>query len=147
MQNQCSDLFDSIWKVSCIRGFINTCVGFVTHSCPPVCYPMDWSPPGSSVPGILPARVLEWAVTSSSGVLLTQGSNPGPQHLLHRQGGSLSLSRLGRYIHTYIFRHTWYMGHMYVFFVFKGIKRLWMYDLNWLFNCANSFTMGINNKI
>ena len=37
------------------------------------------SPPGSSVHGILQARILEWAAVSSSGlqgIFPTQGSNP-----------------------------------------------------------------------
>ena len=29
-------------------------------SCPTLCDPMDYSPPGSSVLGILQARILEW---------------------------------------------------------------------------------------
>ena len=29
-------------------------------SCPTLCDPIDGSPPGSPVPGILQARVLEW---------------------------------------------------------------------------------------
>ena len=33
----------------------------VTQSCPTLCDPMDWSPPDSSVHGILLARILEWA--------------------------------------------------------------------------------------
>ena len=33
----------------------------VTQSCPTLCSPMDCSPPGSSVQGILQARILEWA--------------------------------------------------------------------------------------
>ena len=37
---------------------------FVTHSCPPLCDPMDWSLPGSSVHGILQARILEWAAVA-----------------------------------------------------------------------------------
>ena len=32
----------------------------VTQSCPTLCNPMDCSPPGSSVHGILQARILEW---------------------------------------------------------------------------------------
>ena len=32
----------------------------VAESCPTLRDPMDWSPPGSSVHGILQARVLEW---------------------------------------------------------------------------------------
>ena len=32
----------------------------VTQSCPTLCDPLDCSPPGSSVHGILQARILEW---------------------------------------------------------------------------------------
>ena len=34
--------------------------------CPTLCNPMDYSPPGSSVYGILQARILEWVVMPSS---------------------------------------------------------------------------------
>jgi len=38
---------------------------------------MDCSPPGSSVHGILQARILEWvAMPSLQMIFLTQGSNP-----------------------------------------------------------------------
>ena len=37
-----------------------------TRSCPTLCNPMDCSLPGSSVHGILPARILEWVAISSS---------------------------------------------------------------------------------
>ena len=30
------------------------------QSCPTLCDPIDGSPPGSSIPGILQARTLEW---------------------------------------------------------------------------------------
>ena len=30
------------------------------QSCPTLCYPIDSSPPGSPIPGILQARTLEW---------------------------------------------------------------------------------------
>ena len=36
------------------------------QSCPTLCDPIDSSPPGSSVPGILQARTLEWGATSFS---------------------------------------------------------------------------------
>ena len=32
------------------------------QSCPTLCDPIDGSPPGSPVPGILQARTLEWVV-------------------------------------------------------------------------------------
>ena len=56
--------------------------------------PMDCSTPGSSVQGILQARILEWvAMPSSRGIVPTQGSNP---RLLHWQAVSLPPNRLGR---------------------------------------------------
>ena len=42
-----------------------------------LCDSTDCSPPGSSVHGILQARILEWiAISLSRGIFLTQGSNP-----------------------------------------------------------------------
>ena len=38
----------------------------VTQSCLTLCDPMGCSPPGSSVHGILQARILEWVAMSSS---------------------------------------------------------------------------------
>ena len=49
---------------------ICTCCPSVTQSCPTLCDPMDCSPPGSSVHGILQARILEWAAISFSSYLL-----------------------------------------------------------------------------
>ena len=50
----------------------------VAQSCPTLCNPMNCSPPGSSLHGILQARVLEWvAIFLLQGIFLTQGSNPG----------------------------------------------------------------------
>ena len=38
----------------------------VAQSCPTLCSPMDWSPPGSSVHRLLQARKLEWGAISFS---------------------------------------------------------------------------------
>ena len=43
------------------------------QSCPTLCDPIDGSPPGSPVPGILQARILEWVVFLSLGDI----PNPG----------------------------------------------------------------------
>ena len=53
------------------RGSIRICVCLcvclrVAQSCPTLCNPMDCSPPGSSVLGILQATILEWAVVPFS---------------------------------------------------------------------------------
>ena len=49
----------------------------VAQSYPPLCHPMDCSPPGSSVHGILPARILEWVAIPYSGIFPTQELNLG----------------------------------------------------------------------
>ena len=60
-----------------------------------LCNPIDCRPPGSSVHGILQARILEWVAMPSSRV----SSQPGDQThvslcLLHWQAGSLPLASL-----------------------------------------------------
>ena len=53
----------------------------VGQSCQTLCDPMDCSLPGSSLHGILQARVLEWvAIFLLQGIFLTQGSNPALPH-------------------------------------------------------------------
>ena len=45
--------------------------GDVVQSCPPLCDPMNCSPPGSSLHGSLQARVLEWVAMPSSVIICT----------------------------------------------------------------------------
>ena len=53
----------------------------VAQSCLTLFDPMDCSPPGSSVHGILQARILEWvAISFPRGIFATQASNPGLLH-------------------------------------------------------------------
>ena len=47
------------------------------QSCPTLCDPVDYSLPGSSVHGILQARILDWVAISFSRIFPIQGSNPG----------------------------------------------------------------------
>ena len=42
------------------------CCCLVIKSCLTLCYPADWSPPGSSVHGIFQVRILEWVAISFS---------------------------------------------------------------------------------
>ena len=42
------------------------CYAKSLQSCPTLCDPIDGSPPGSAVPGILQARTLEWVAISFS---------------------------------------------------------------------------------
>ena len=59
---------------------------------------MDCSPPGSSVHGILQARIMEWVATPFSRGWLTiynSGIQPVALRLLHRQADILPLSHFG----------------------------------------------------
>ena len=80
-----------------INIMVNIVPAELLQSCLTLCDLMDSSQPGSSVHGILQARILKWVATSSSrGIFLTQGSNPCFLCLLHWQAGSLPLVPPGK---------------------------------------------------
>ena len=49
-----------LWSWSCVTHAKSL------HACLTLCDPMDWSPPGSSVHGILQPKILEWITMPSS---------------------------------------------------------------------------------
>ena len=66
--------YDDLFKPSCEGGIVYV---LVTQSYPTLCNPMDCSLPGSSVHGILQARILEWVpIPFSRGDL----PDPGIEH-------------------------------------------------------------------
>ena len=68
-----------------------------------LCDPMDCSWPSSSVHEIFQVRILQWvAISSSRGIFLTQGSNPGLLHLLHWQVDSSPLHHLGIQLNSWL---------------------------------------------
>ena len=70
-------------------------LGSCVRVCLTLCDPMDCSPPGSSVHGILQARILECAATPSSRGSSRPGIKP-TSHVLHRQAGSLPPATPGK---------------------------------------------------
>ena len=65
------------WRIISLQNFVVFCQSstWISHaaaaakslqSCPTLCDPMDGSPPGSPIPGILQARPLEWVAISFS---------------------------------------------------------------------------------
>ena len=50
----------------CMYMYIYVYAAKSLQSCPTLCDPIDGSPPGSPVPGILQARTLEWVAISFS---------------------------------------------------------------------------------
>ena len=63
-------LLNNFWVYGTLLLTMNTLVlvaiVLIAPSCPTLCVPMDYSPPGSSVHGILQARILEWVAISCS---------------------------------------------------------------------------------
>ena len=54
--------------------FVKVCDVLSHISCAQLCDPVDCSPPGSSVHGMLQTRILEWGVMLSSGVFRDPGT-------------------------------------------------------------------------
>ena len=48
-----------------IVSIVNNAAAKLLQSCPTLCDPIDGSPPGPTVPGIVQARTLEWVAMSS----------------------------------------------------------------------------------
>ena len=79
-------------KVRCVCVCVCVCVKSL-QSCPTLCDSIDCSPSGSSVHGILQARILAWIAMPSFKGSSTQGWNP---HLLYWQVDSLPLVPPGK---------------------------------------------------
>ena len=56
------------WKQegTCIESYLPAAAAKSLQSCLTLCDPIDGSPPGSSIPGILQSRTLEWVAISFS---------------------------------------------------------------------------------
>ena len=54
------------YRKSLLRPHAVATVAKSLQSCPTLCDPIDGSPPGSTAPGILQARTLEWVAISFS---------------------------------------------------------------------------------
>ena len=69
----------------------------VRQSCLTLCDAMDCTPPGSSVLGMLQARILQWVAISPPGDLPNPGLEPGSPSL---QADSLPTELQGSFIQT-----------------------------------------------
>jgi len=58
---QREEIYVYLWLI-----YITAAAAKALQSCPTLCDPIDGSPPGSPVPGILQARTLEWGAISFS---------------------------------------------------------------------------------
>ena len=61
--------FNDPKDVGCLISAAAAAAAKSLQSCPTLCDPIDGSPPGSTVPEILQARVLEWSVIAFSDLI------------------------------------------------------------------------------
>ena len=85
-------IFEPLWK------HVMSLCAKLPQLCPSLCDSMNCSLPGSSVRGILQARILEWITCPPPGDLPNPGVEPTSlTSLLHWQVGSLQLAPPGNY--------------------------------------------------
>ena len=63
LQHETPEVYSRFMNVGCFSAAV---AAESLQSCPTLCDPIDGSPPGSPVPGILQARTLEWVAISSN---------------------------------------------------------------------------------
>ena len=88
-----TDVF--IWSFLTKHSVTKQCVHMHAQSCPTLCDPIDCSPPGSSVHGIVRQGYWRGSYFLLQVIFLTQGPNPHLLCLLLWQADSLPLSHLG----------------------------------------------------
>ena len=83
-------MFNNKQTMLCIR---SSCVhAKLLQLCPTLCNPIDRCPPGSSIHGILQARILDWVAMPSSRDIPNPEIKPTFLGLLHWQVGPLPLA-------------------------------------------------------
>ena len=95
------------------------------QSCPTLCDPIDGSPPGSSVPGILQARTLDWVAISFSNIVTRemQIKTTMRNHFTSKGMDIIFLMETNKcwqgYTETKTFVHCWWECKKAVFWVLK----------------------------
>ena len=121
-----------------------------TQSCLTLCDPMNCSPPGFTVHGVLQTRILEWIAIP----FLTQGLNPGLLHcrqiLYHLSHREVHRSTFVILSAVQINHHNWFLGDWkgQMYSVRKkgyAIQYIIVYKINISFNIS-LFTKLIFNK-
>ena len=133
------------WDIAC--GWM---LRLVAQSCPTLCNVMDRSPPGSSVHGILQARILQWVALSSSEV------SSWPVSLASREFTSIYITHVFKYImycvgFTFFFykSHIWFISRNWLprFGLWKGgychiqksVTQTWKFGGSWCFSPETEF--------
>ena len=85
------------------------------QSCLTLCDPLDGRPPGSPVPGILQARILEWVTMSSSNKMVQSllkndlDFSYKIKYILSKQSSVFTVQYLSREINVYLHKKYFFM--------------------------------------
>ena len=104
----------------------------VSHSvCPTLCKPMDYSQPGSSVHGILQAKMLEWVAIP----FLRGSSQPRDQTLVSLTAGRFFTIWITREVHI-----LWYLSLSSV----QSLSHIRLFETAWI--AARQASLSITNS-
>ena len=78
--------------------------GEVAQLCPTLCNPMDYNWPGSFVPGLFQARILEWVAISFS---KTGGCGHRSHYLSHAKRAPYHWKKVKSFSHVRLFATPW----------------------------------------
>ena len=120
------------YQIHSVRMFYSMCVCvLVTQSCPTLCDLTDCSPPGSSVHGILQARILECiAIPFSRG-----SSQPRDRTLVsHIAGRFFTIWATGT---SYVLFHT--VNHFFIFLIFWSTNIFNVEEFQSIFHVVHAF--------
>ena len=121
------------------------CVGAKSlWSCPTLCDPMDCSPSGSSVHGILQTRILEWVASPSPGDLPDPRTKPASLMPLALAGGFFTTSTTCEAPIT----QQYLLNEFFKFSYFIKAKYFFIADLNFLtFTWDISFPLSSGSNL
>ena len=110
------EIFNSTQDFFCMEASSRMCLHAKSlQLCPTLCNPMDCSPPGFSVHGILQARILEWVAMLSSMAFSQPRDRARVLGLQHWQASTLPLGppgKPGAYKHSWMYKRQRVSGRM-----------------------------------
>ena len=98
-------LYTTIYVKKNMQVYMHVCIPTkLLQSCPALCDPVDYSPPGSSVHGVLQARILEWIAISFSGDFPNPGIEPASL-MFPTLAGSFFTTGTTSEAHMHVYKH------------------------------------------
>ena len=142
------------WRILSITLLACAAAAKSLQSCPTLCDPIDGSPPGSPIPGILQARTVEWVAISFSNAwkwkvrvksLSRVWLLATPWTAAHQAPPSMGFSRQEYWLAWEMSTIVWYSEHSLAlpFFgigmktdLFQSCGHFWVFQICWHIECS-----------